>query len=218
MGARAPLSRVVADGRLRAYPVFGKSSSRHRGGTNRLVRLLRVAVPAVFPLSLSAEAAPSYHLLPPVESACISSSFGPRVLPARPHIAGFHPGIDLPAPLGAQVRAVAPGTIIRAQRRGAGGLEVLVQHDGFIGIYSHLGLIAPVILNGARAVSTGQQIGTVGRSGLTYGPHLYFGMLVNGRAVDPSPYLRLPACNAGNPDPAPPATGAAPVPRTAANP
>ncbi len=71
---------------------------------------------------------------------------------------------------------------------------MLVQHQGFIGVYSHLGLIAPVIAEGRRAVYGGEKIGTVGRSGLTYGPHLYFGMIVAGRPVDPSPYLHIAPC------------------------
>jgi len=135
-------------------------------------------------------------LLSPVIPACISSAFGPRSLPGRPLAGNFHPGVDLPAPLGTPVRAVAAGTVVRVQRRGAGGLEMLVQHPGFMGIYSHLGLIAPIILNGRKSIAEGQQLGTVGHSGLTYGPHLYFGMLVNGYAVNPAPYLGLLACDA----------------------
>jgi murein DD-endopeptidase MepM/ murein hydrolase activator NlpD len=111
--------------------------------------------------------------------------------PAAGH---FHDGIDLPAVLGAPVRAVAPGTLIRVQRKGLGGLEMLVQHDGFIGVYSHLGLIAPAILEGRRTLAAGQQLGTVGRSGMTSGPHMFFAMLINGKPVDPAPYLQLPPC------------------------
>jgi murein DD-endopeptidase MepM/ murein hydrolase activator NlpD len=83
---------------------------------------------------------------------------------------------------------------------------MLVQHDGFIGVYSHLGLIAPAIAEGRRAIYAGEKIATVGRSGLTYGPHLYFAMIVDGRSVDPSPYLHIAPCGAGpssSPDPKP---------------
>jgi murein DD-endopeptidase MepM/ murein hydrolase activator NlpD len=121
-------------------------------------------------------------LFPPVAAACVSSAFGPRVLPDKPVAGTFHNGIDLPAPIGSPVRAVAAGTV------------VLIQHDGFIGIYSHLGLIAPVLLRGARSIDGGEKIATVGRSGLTYGPHLYFGMIVNGRSVDPELYLDVVPC------------------------
>ncbi len=130
----------------------------------------------------------------PVVPACVSSPFGPRILPNRWLAGTFHSGIDLPAAIGAAVTAVAPGTIIRIQRHGVGGLEVLIQHNGFIGVYSHLGLITPTVAEGRKVVRGGERIATVGRSGLTYGPHLYFGMSVNGRAVDPAPYLNVLPC------------------------
>jgi murein DD-endopeptidase MepM/ murein hydrolase activator NlpD len=136
-------------------------------------------------------------LLPPVSPACVSSPFGPRVLKNRPLAGRFHGGIDLPARVGSAVSAVAPGRVIRIHRRGVGGLEMLIQHDGFIGVYSHLGLIASVLAEGAKSISRGEHIGTVGRSGLTYGSHLYFGMLVEGRPVDPAPYLGVDPCGAG---------------------
>jgi murein DD-endopeptidase MepM/ murein hydrolase activator NlpD len=121
-------------------------------------------------------------LLAPVASACVSSPFGPRILPNRPLAGTFHNGIDLPAAIGSPVRAVAPGTVIR------------IQHNGFIGIYSHLGLIAPVLAEGGRTIFGGERIATVGRTGLTYGPHLYFGMIMNGHAVDPAPQLHVEPC------------------------
>jgi murein DD-endopeptidase MepM/ murein hydrolase activator NlpD len=92
--------------------------------------------------------------------------------------------------------AVAPGTVIRVQKRGVGGLEILVQHAGFVGVYSHLGLIAPIIAEGQRAIHGGQRLATVSRSGLSFGSHLYFGMIVDGRPVDPAPYLGLKQCDA----------------------
>jgi murein DD-endopeptidase MepM/ murein hydrolase activator NlpD len=136
-------------------------------------------------------------LVPPVESACVSSPFGPRVLPNRPLAGTFHSGIDLPAAIGSPVSAVAPGSVIRIQRHGTGGLEILIQHDGFIGVYSHLGLVTPVLAEGRKRIYGGERIATVGLTGLTYGPHLYFGMIVDGRSVDPAPYLKVAACGAG---------------------
>jgi murein DD-endopeptidase MepM/ murein hydrolase activator NlpD len=136
-------------------------------------------------------------LLSPVASACVSSPFGPRILPNRPLAGTFHDGIDLPAPIGAPVMAVAPGTVIRVQRRGVGGLEVLIQHAGFIGVYSHLGLIAPFVAEGGKSIYGGERIATVGRSGLSYGPHLYFGMIADGQPVDPAPRLNVVSCGSG---------------------
>ncbi len=151
---------------------------------------------AGFP-ALAAPATVSERLLPPVSPACVSSPFGPRVLPGRPQAGTYHYGIDLPAPLGAPIRAAAPGTVLRIERRGPGGLEMLVQHPGFVAVYSHFGTIAPAFAEGARMVGAGEKLGVVGLSGVTFGPHLYFGMFVGGQPVDPAPYLDLPLCKTG---------------------
>jgi len=136
-------------------------------------------------------------LLTPVRSACISSPYGPRVLPNRPLAGTFHHGVDMPAPAGEPVLAAAAGTVIRIQRKGPGGLEILVQHDGFVGVYSHLGMVAPALAEGKSVIAAGEKLGVVGRSGVSYGPHLYFGMLRSGQSVDPAPYLGLSLCNGG---------------------
>jgi murein DD-endopeptidase MepM/ murein hydrolase activator NlpD len=162
------------------------------GGVAAVVLLLTVAAAlAKPPAPALVKASP---LLPPVTPACVSSPFGPRVLPDRPLAGTYHYGIDLPAPAGAPVHVVAPGTVLRVQRHGPGGLEMLVQHPGFVAVYSHLGMIAPKIAEGRRELSGGEKIGVVGRSGVSYGMHLYFGMFVNGRPVDPAGYLGVAPC------------------------
>src|SRR5690242_8762526 len=147
------------------------------------------------PPDVKAEALLKSALLPPVLPSCISSAFGPRVLPSQPEAGTYHYGVDLPAPAGAAVVAAAPGTVIRVQRKGPGGLEMLVQHDGFVGIYSHFGSIAPPFAEGKRTVAAGEKLGVVGRTGVTSGAHLYFEMILDGKPVDPAPYLRLPHCS-----------------------
>jgi murein DD-endopeptidase MepM/ murein hydrolase activator NlpD len=141
---------------------------------------------------------PAGPLLPPVSSDCISSPFGPRILANRPKAGTYHNGIDMPAPAGAAVRATAPGKVMRIQRKGAGGLEVMVQHDGFVGIYSHLGMVTPALAEGKTMVVAGEKLGVVGHSGLTYGMHVFFEMLRDGRPVDPAPYLGVQLCKGGH--------------------
>lgn len=133
-------------------------------------------------------------LPPPVSPACVSSPFGPRVLAGRPKAGTFHPGIDLPAQAGAAVRAVADGQVIAVRRRGAGGLYVMVRHAGFDALYAHLGALTPPFAEGKRAVAAGEKLGVVGRTGVSYGAHLYFQMEINGERVDPAPYLALRPC------------------------
>ena len=72
---------------------------------------------------------------------------------------------------------------------------MLVQHDGFVGVYSHFGMIAPAFTEGKRTVTAGEKLGIVGMTGVTSGPHLYFEMILEGKPVDPAPYLNVALCN-----------------------
>jgi murein DD-endopeptidase MepM/ murein hydrolase activator NlpD len=133
----------------------------------------------------------------PVRPACVSSPFGNRPAPG-PHAIGFHRGIDLPAAAGAAIYAVADGQVIGIHRRGPGGLELLIAHSGaagrYVSVYAHLGAVAPVLAQGRTAVRAGERIGVVGRSGVIYGTHLYFELMVGGQPVDPAPYFPVSAC------------------------
>ena len=159
-------------------------------------RLLLLAL-AGATMSASAAAQPLLRsiLRQPVHPACISSSFGPRVVPNQPEAGTYHYGVDLPAPMGTGVYATAAGTVVRAQHDGPGGLELLIQHDGFLGIYSHFETIMPDIAVPGRPVAAGEQLGFVGRTGVSTGPHLYFEMILGGKPVDPAPYLRVARCD-----------------------
>ena len=168
-----------------------------RSGCNPTFRRLARAInPAALALAGFVAAAPPAmrSLPPPVSPTCITSAFGPRVLANRPLAGTFHHGIDLRAALGTAVRTVAAGQIIGIDRRGAGGLEVRVRHPGFIALYAHLGTLAPSLLRGKRTLAAGEKIAVVGYSGLTYGPHLYFELIIDGNRVDPAPYLQASPC------------------------
>ena len=134
-------------------------------------------------------------LLPPVSPACISSPFGMRhaVGPHAP--AGFHNGVDLPAPPGALVHAAAAGTVLVIKRQGLGGVTVHLGHPGgLVTLYAHLGNLVPTIAEGRRAVAAGEALGHVARTGVTYGTHVFFAVLKDGVAVDPEPLLGVPRC------------------------
>ena len=137
------------------------------------------------------------ELILPVQPGCVTSPFGPRILRQAPVAGRYHWGADLRAAAGAKVVAVAPGHIIRIDREGMGGLEVLVQHPGFQSLYAHLGMVSPAIANGAKTLKAGQWIGRIGRTGLTLGTHLYFEIHIDGKRVDPAPYLGVQPCGAG---------------------
>ncbi len=131
----------------------------------------------------------------PIAGACMTSPFGPRhaVGPRAP--AGMHNGIDLRAAAGAWVRAAAAGRVSAVRRRGSYGLEIDITHGaGFITRYAHLGSVTPAIANGRTRIAAGAVIGRVGRTGVTYGTHLYFELHLAGNPVDPAPYLHTHHC------------------------
>lgn len=70
----------------------------------------------------------------------------------------------------------------------------MVQHEGFIGLYSHLVTISPLLVENKTYVNAGENLGVIGRSGIIFGTHLYFEMILSGKPADPAPYLVVPLC------------------------
>ena len=179
--------------RFRVDPVL---SSRKTGAMpTRITRHCSIA--GLLLTSLLPRPAISQPVLqPPVTPACVSSPFGWRhaVGPHAP--AGYHNGIDLPAPAGALVHAAAAGTVEAVRRQGLGGVTVHLRHPGgLVTLYAHLGNLVPAIARGKRNVAAGEPLGHVARTGVTYGTHLFFAVLENGQAVDPLGVLApLPRC------------------------
>lgn len=128
----------------------------------------------------------------PVTGAVLAQGFGCTSLvfePADPACPSghFHSGLDLAAPTGTQVRAAAAGRARVLWNPTGYGLYVLVDHGGGLQtLYGHLS--AASIEDGAQ-VQAGEEIGRVGSTGLSTGPHLHFEVRRDGRAVDPSPLL-----------------------------
>ncbi len=100
---------------------------------------------------------------------------------------GRHTGLDIPAAVGAAIRAVADGTVTQVASGGPYGKHVQLSHGGGLSsFYAHMSSIAARM--GGR-VSAGQTIGQVGATGNVTGPHLHLEARRNGRAVDPMPFL-----------------------------
>ena len=99
----------------------------------------------------------------------------------------FHGGIDMAAPEGTPVRSAAAGIARVSEDPGGYGLYVVVEHGGGLAtLYGHLDS-SP--LHGGEEVAVGQEVGEVGSSGLSTGPHLHFEVRRDGRPVDPNPWL-----------------------------
>ncbi len=122
-----------------------------------------------------------------ITSGFTYSRFHPVLKKRKPHL-----GVDYAAPTGTPIWSVADGVVIAAGWMGPSGKAVKIKHrNGYETSYSHLSRIAPGIKRGAR-VRQKQVIGKVGTTGRSTGPHLHFGMKVNGRAVNPAS-VKLPA-------------------------
>lgn len=99
-----------------------------------------------------------------------------------------HPAIDLGAPTGTVTRASDDGVVAQAgwSNYGYGNFVVINHYDGYQTLYAHLNRID---VSSGEAVARGQQIGTVGSTGRSTGPHLHFEVILNGRSYNPLSYL-----------------------------
>jgi murein DD-endopeptidase MepM/ murein hydrolase activator NlpD len=136
------------------------------------------------------DAGPEHHAGPLMwpASGPITSVFGMRVNPVS-HIFRLHAGIDIGVGTGTTVVAAAEGRVIVAgwDDGGCGNIVVLDHGDRLATQYCHL---SHIFVSVGQDVQRGQAIAASGSTGNSTGPHLHFGVRVNGRPVDPMSYLR----------------------------
>jgi septal ring factor EnvC (AmiA/AmiB activator) len=96
-------------------------------------------------------------------------------------------GIEIAAPAGAPVLAVAPGRVLFAGWFRGYGQMVIVDHGA--GDLSVSGYLDEVLVAAGDSVAPGQPIGAVGETGSASGPGLYFEIRHEGKAVDPTLWL-----------------------------
>lgn len=122
-------------------------------------------------------------------SGVITSAFGYRDQPTA-GASTYHKGIDIAAPTGTAVVASAGGTVTTASYQSAAGNYIMVYHgNSTYTVYMHLSAINVSV---GDTVSKGQTIGAVGSTGVSTGPHLHFGVNVNGAYVNPLNYVSKP--------------------------
>lgn len=115
-----------------------------------------------------------------------TSGFGPRVHPIFGTVRQ-HNGIDLGGDTGDRVRAARSGEVILAGQRGGFGNTIVIYHGlGYSTLYAHLSRIE---VSEGQNVQSGDRIGAIGSTGWSTGPHLHFELRIDGKAVDPTPFL-----------------------------
>ena len=116
----------------------------------------------------------------------LSSRFGLRRFfngqPRSPHA-----GLDIAVPSGTPVATAAAGTVIDTGDYFFNGNTVFVDHgQGFITMYCHLSEIG---VKAGDKLERGQPLGLSGMSGRATGPHLHWGVILNGALVDPEVFV-----------------------------
>ena len=127
----------------------------------------------------------SKDLLWPTDGQAISG-FGYRRHPIFKE-RRLHAGIDIPAPTGQPVYAVADGVVLSASVRGGYGNCVVIDHgDGLSTVYAHMSAFN---VSTGDEIKAGDQIGEVGSTGNSTGPHLHLEVRLGGRPTDPMEWL-----------------------------
>jgi len=111
----------------------------------------------------------------------VSSEYGPRW-------GHEHEGVDIAAGSGSPVRAATDGVVKKASWYGGYGNAVIIDHGG--GVQTLYGHNSSLSVQPGDRVRAGQVIAKVGSTGDSTGPHLHFEVQVDGKAINPRPWLK----------------------------
>ncbi|MGH7412399.1 MAG: M23 family metallopeptidase [Candidatus Methylomirabilis sp.] len=127
--------------------------------------------------------------LTPAPAAAGPEGFGlRRIINDQPR--SPHSGADYKAPQGSVVRASNAARVVLAEEQFFGGNALVLDHG--LGLYTMYFHLQEFLVKAGETVHKGQEIGRVGATGRATGPHLHFGVRLNGARIDPAALLRLP--------------------------
>jgi len=116
-----------------------------------------------------------------------SSAFAAERVHPILHLARPHEGIDVSAPMGAEIEAPASGIVTDVKwEEGYGNLLTIDHGYGLVTRFAHCSKI--LVVRGQR-VKRGQKVALVGSTGLSTGPHLHYEVWVNHHPVDPKRFV-----------------------------
>jgi murein DD-endopeptidase MepM/ murein hydrolase activator NlpD len=117
----------------------------------------------------------------------VSSPYGYRQNPMGGRGRSHHDGIDIAAWHGTPVRATASGKVVFTGWNGGYGKMVRVKHKfGYETLYAHLSKIK---VKQGQVIKKGTVVGNIGSTGRATGSHLHYEVRVNGKAINPEPYM-----------------------------
>lgn len=123
----------------------------------------------------------------PTRSKIITSSFGYRSDPFK-RISAYHSGIDIAGSIGDPIYAAMEGEVTASDQMGARGKYIIIKHaNGLETWYMHLNSMT---VSAGDKVGKGEQIGTLGNTGRSTGPHLHFQVIKQNKAVNPLGYVK----------------------------
>lgn len=126
---------------------------------------------------------------PPLRNAAnFTSGFGIRSDPFR-HRAAMHGGVDLAGPYGTPVYATADGIVGRSEYN-SGGYGYLVEINHGQGIQTRYGHLSRLVARAGQRVRRGELVGLMGSTGRSTGSHLHYEVRIDGRAVNPQPFMQ----------------------------
>ena len=123
----------------------------------------------------------------PVQSLTFTSNFGIRTDPFRGG-AAMHAGVDIPGAYATPIYATADAIVNRTGW--AGGYGNLVELNHGRGIQTRYGHLSSILVAPGTRVKRGQLIGLMGSTGRSTGTHLHYEVRIDGRAVNPVPFLQ----------------------------
>jgi len=122
----------------------------------------------------------------PVKGTALTSGYGVRSDPFRGR-AAMHAGIDLAGPINTPIYATADAVVDRSQW--ANGYGNLIELNHGRGIQTRYGHLTRSIVQAGQRVKRGDLIGYMGSTGRSTGSHLHYEVRVDGKAVNPVPFM-----------------------------